>query len=287
MDPLDALVSAFSSVIETSHDLYAEHGGDPEPDSTAAIEVSTHDDELEKATGTPRPVFGAYADAESKLRALIDLISSFLVLIDHSDTTVGQVVVARAAIETAARMYWGLAIGYDYRERAARWLRERLRSIDEVGKLGKQPRLDMEQNGFSNGISEGAARAGLSVPGRPPAAIDLIWPLLTAAESPLEFDGIDREATMLLFYRSPSALTHGSPLGLQSHFAIPRDDESRRSTRVESIETTLILMAAMLNGFANAHGALIALYGWNPDRIRKTQGDAAHRLSLTLHDVRS
>lgn len=287
MDTIDPLASAFSSVIAASHDLYAEHGGDPAPDSTAANEVGTYDKDLEEATGTPRPVFGAYADAEGKLRSLIDLMSSFSVLMDNSDTSVGQVVVARAAIETAARMYWGLAVGYDHRERAARWLRERLRSIDEVGKLGKQARLDMEESGFAMSISEGAARAGLNVPGPPPAAIDLIWPLLTAAESPLEFDGIDREAATLLFYRSPSASTHSSPLGLRAHFANPGEDESRRFTRPESIEATLILMAAMLNGLANAHGTLIALYGWDPARIRKAQDDTAHRLSSALQDVRS
>lgn len=286
MATFDPLVASFGSVIAASHDLYVEHSGEPAPDSTAASEVNMHDDELEAATGTPHPVFGAYADAEGKLRALIDLMSSFSVLAGHEDTSVGQVVVARAAIETAARMYWGLAVGYDYRERASRWLRERLRSIDEVGKLGKQARLEMDQNALAKGISVGATRAGLNVPGPPPAAIDLIWSLLTAAESPLGFDGIDREAAMLLFYRSPSASTHGSPLGLGVHFANPADDESRRLTRPGSIEATLILRAAMLNGFANAHGALIALYGWDSTGIRKALGHAAQRLLAALQDVR-
>ena len=115
-------------MITASHDLYAEHSGEPAPDSTAASEVNIHDDELGAATRTPRPVFGAYADAEGKLRALIDLISSFSVLAGHEDTSVGQVVVARAAIEAAARMYWGLAATTTENERpvgfengSARW----------------------------------------------------------------------------------------------------------------------------------------------------------------------
>jgi len=92
---------------------------------------------------------------------------------------------------------------------------------------------------------------------------------------------------MLLFYRSPSASTHGSPIGLRAHFADPVDDESRRFTRADSIEATLILMAAMLNGFANAHGALMALYGWDLTRIRKAQVEAAYRLSSALQELRS
>jgi hypothetical protein len=287
METLGSLASTFNSMIAASQDLYAEHGGEPAPDSTAAMEVSGHDVHLAEVTGTPRPVFGAYTDAEDKLRALIDLTSSFSVLVVNSNMSVGQVVVARAAIETAARMYWGLAVGYDYRERAARWLRERLRSIDEVAKLGKQARLDMEESRFAVDILEGAARAGLAVRGPPPAAIDLIWPLVTARQSPLEFDGIDREAAMLLFYRSPSALTHGSPHGLRAYFANPGDDESRRFTRSESIETSLVLMAGLLNGFANAHGALVALYGWDATGIGEAQSHAAQRLSSALEHARS
>ena len=79
-------------------------------DPLAALEVATHDESLSDATGMPSPVFGAYADAEAKLRSLNDLVRSFTLLLASPDVHMGQIIVARAAIETAARMQWGLAV---------------------------------------------------------------------------------------------------------------------------------------------------------------------------------
>jgi hypothetical protein len=286
-DALGDLASALKSMIAASHELYAENAGEPAPSSTAAMEVEEHDQHLAEVSGTPRPVFGAYVDAEAKLRALIDLASSFSILVVDANTSVGQVVLARAAIETAARMYWGLAVGHDYRERASRWLRERLRTIHEVTKFGRQARLDMEESRLARDISEGARQAGLNVPGPPPAAIDLIWPLVTATESPLEFDGVDRETAMLLLYRTPSAVIHGAPHGVRAHFRDPKDDQSRRSTNFQSVEGSLFLIAGLLNGFANAHGALISLYGWDATRLVEAESAAAQTLSAALQYTRS
>lgn len=285
METLTSFASALDSIIVASNELYEANFGEPAPGSTAATDVALHDEQLAESTGTPRPVFGTYADAEAKLRALIDLTSSFSALVTVPNTNVGRVVVARSAIETAARMYWSLAVGSDYRERTARWLRERLRSIEEVSKFGEQSRIDMNESGFAKDITDGAKRAGLNVQGPPPAAIDLVWPLVSAPESPLKFDGIDREAAMFFFYRSPSATTHGSTHGLQVHFASPMEDESRRQTASESIESSLILMAGLFNGFANAHGALIALYGWDATVMRDVQSEVAQRFSNALLEL--
>ncbi len=156
----------------------------------------------------------------------------------------GQIIVARAAIETAARMQWGLAVDYDHRERAARWLRERLRLIEEVAKFGTEARSEMErQGGVSNQIIDGAKNAGLVVPGPPPSAIDLVWPLLSAADSPLRFDGLDRETAMLLFYRIPSAPTHAATHGIVTHLFGPQSEPSKRGTAAAPLEQTVILTA--------------------------------------------
>ncbi len=287
METLDSLGSALISVVAASDAMYYENAGQPAATSTAALEVDAHDQALAAATGTEHPLFGAYADAEAKLRSLNDLIRSYVLLLPIADVNVGQIVIARAAIETAARVYWGLAIDCGYRERAARWLRERLRSIEEIAQLGSEPREEMARQAYASQIKEGAKSAGLGVTGPPPAAIDLLWPLLNAAKSPLRIEGIDRETTMLLFYRSPSAPTHGAPHGIALHFADPESEPSRRATRASPLEQTLILMAGVLNGYVNAHGALVTLYGWDVSQFNLATTRAAQELSAALQVARS
>jgi hypothetical protein len=203
MEPLDSLAFALMSVVMASDEIYAENDGRPTVTSSAALEVAAHDESFAVATGTERPLFGAYADSEAKAHSLNDLVRSFVLLLPNADVNVGQIVIARAAIEIAARLYWGLAVEGDYRERGARWLRERLRAIDEISKFGSDAREKMERQGSVAQIKEGARNAGLSVTGPPPAAIDLVWPLLSVANSPLFIEGLDRETAMLLFYRNP------------------------------------------------------------------------------------
>jgi len=268
-------------VVSASDALYYETAGQPAQSSIAALEVASHDEALAVATGTVHPLSGAYADAEAKLRALNDLVRSFTLLLPAPGVNVGHVVIARAAIETAARMRWALAAEDDYRERAARWLRERLRSIEEISKYGPNMRRDMESNAAQ--IRKGAQDAGLSVPGPPPAAIDLVWPLLNSPNLPLQIDGLDKATAMVLFYRSPSAPMHGASHGVARHFADPRSDPSTRATRPEPLEQTILTMAALLNAHASAHGALTTLYGWDPS-IPNMANQAAAECLLAAHD---
>jgi len=138
VEPLDLLGSALVAVVESSDAIYDENAGEPAPTSTVASEVLAYDQELTVVNGIDRPLFRAYAHAESTLRSLNDLVRSYVVLLVSSEVNVGEVVVARAAVETAARIYWGLAIEGDYRERAARLLGERLRTIEEIAKFTLQ-----------------------------------------------------------------------------------------------------------------------------------------------------
>jgi hypothetical protein len=267
--------------------MYHENAGEPAPMSTAAAEVEAHDKELTIATGTDRPLRGAYSDAESKLRSLNDLLRSYVLLLMSTDVYVGEVVVARAAIETAARIYWGLAVEDGYRERAARWLRERLRLIEEIAKFSTEARVEMERQDSVSQIKAGAQRAGLRATGPPPAAIDMVWPLLTAAEGRLRIEGLDRETAMFLFYRSPSAPAHGALHGTAPHFADPDFEPSRRATGPAPLEQTVILMSGVLNGYDNAHRALVTLYGWEASLINTAMDSAARCLMTTLEVARS
>jgi len=88
---------------------------------------------------------------------------------------------------------------------------------------------------------------------------------------------------MLLFYRSPSAPTHGAPHGIALHFADPESEPSRRATRLAPLEQTLILMAGVLNGYVNAHGALVTLYGWDVSQFNLAT-TRAQELSAALCD---
>ncbi len=287
METLDSLGSALIAVVAASDAMYNENAGEPAATSTAALEVDAYDEPLAAATGTERPLFGAYCDAEAKLRSLNDLVRSYALLLALADVNVGQVVIARAAIETSARMYWGLAIDGDYRERATRWLRERLRSIEEIAKLSSDAREEMERQASASQIKEGAKNAGLGVTGPPPVAIDMLWPLLSAANSLLCIEGLDRETAMLLFYRSPSSPTHGALHGIALHFVDPKSEPSRRATRAAPLEQTLILMAGVLNGYVNAHGALVTLYGWDVSQFNLATATAARQLSAALQAARS
>ena len=129
--------------------------------------------------------------------------------------------------------------------RASRWLRERLRLIKEVAKIwnGSSIGDGKTSGGVSNQIIDGAKNAGLVVPGPPPSAIDLVWPLLSAADSPLRSDGLDRETAMLLFYRIPSAPTHAATHGIVTHLFGPQSEPSKRGTAAAPLEQTVILTA--------------------------------------------
>ncbi len=73
MGPPESLASALTSLVVASDATYNDNLGEPTATSLAALEVATHDESLSDATGMPSPVFGAYADAEAKLRSLNDL----------------------------------------------------------------------------------------------------------------------------------------------------------------------------------------------------------------------
>ena len=118
MNTPDALADLLVSIVQTSDAIYHNAGPDPLPDSIAATEVAKHDRVLEAATGTYRPVFGAYADAEAKLRVLNDLVRSFALIVADPTVNVGHIAIGRVVIETAGRTYWGLATSGDHTDRA-------------------------------------------------------------------------------------------------------------------------------------------------------------------------
>lgn len=262
MDQISSLITALNHVVDSSDSLYRDYGGAPAEDSLAWREVSEHDEEIENSTGLSRPLFGAYADAEYKLCAINDLMRSFTSLVANSEVNLGEMVVARSVIEVAARMHWGLATTDDYLERASRWLREWIRIIAEAKKLGSVPRAFVEELGNETLIRQGAVQAGLNVPGPPPGAIDLVWEVLSATPSPLRFHGLTREELVAVFYRNLSAVTHGTSLGVHSHIVEPGADASIRST-TSGASDVLTLIAGVLTAYANAHGALAELYGWD------------------------
>jgi len=83
--------------VDLTDTIYAANHGQPAELSTAAQEVEQFDLELEAATGPPAPLFGAYFDAEAKMRALNDLVRSAATLLARDDTSVGYVNAFRAA----------------------------------------------------------------------------------------------------------------------------------------------------------------------------------------------
>jgi hypothetical protein len=273
MEQIFSLITALNHVVESSDSLYQDYAGAPAEDSRAWLEVSEHDGELENATGLSRPLFGAYADAEYKLCVINDLVRSFTELVATSEVNLGEMVVARSAIEVAARLYWELAATDDYRESASRWLREWLRIIAEAEKLGSVPRTFVEELGNETLIRQGAVQAGLNVPGPPPAAMDLVWEVLSASPGPLRFHGLTREELVAVFYRNLSAVAHGSSLGTQSHISEPGTGAAIRSTTSNPADV-LTLISGVLTAYANAHGALAELYGWDSSSMNAAIDEA-------------
>jgi len=278
MEQIFSLIAGLDSVIDASDLLYQKYDGAPTENSKALLEIIDHDEELAVSTGLPRPLFGAYADAEFKLRLLNDLVRSFTSLATKSEINFGEMVVARSTIEVAARMRWGLAISDQYPERASRWLRERLRIIGEAKKLGSVPRAQVEEFGNEAVIIDAAVRAGLNVPGPPPGAIDLVGLLMSNTSDALRFQGLNREELVAIFYRKLSAVTHGSSLGIQSQLIDPRNETSPRSSTSDPAEL-LTLIAGVLIAYVNAHGALTELYGWDASPIETISISTAVRIN--------
>ena len=277
MEQIVQLISALNSVVDSSDSMYRAYACAPAEDSLACREVLEHDEELASTTRMPTPLFGAYVDAEFKLHLLNDLVRSFTSLVAKTDVNLGEMVIARSVIEVAARMHWGLAFNDDYRERASRWLREWLR-IAETKKLGEDPLVFVEGLGNEMLIREGAASAGLNVPGPPPGTIDLVWMVMTAKPGQLRFQGLKREDVVAVFYRKLSAVTHGSMLGVHPQFADPRADTSYRSTASRPSEI-LTLIAGVLTAYANALERGDDLYGWDSSSMKSAIDEAVDEIN--------
>jgi hypothetical protein len=222
-----------ADVVDLSDVIYAANQGQPAERSSATQEVEQFDLEFEAARGPPAPLFGAYFDAEGKMRALNDLGRSAATLVVHYDTNVGYVVSLRAAVETAARLYWVLAPDGGHLDRAGRFLRERLRLIGEVSKFNAEARAAMSV--IEAEVLAGASCAGISVPNLP-AAVDLIADVVTRP-GVLVLEGIDRGEAAAMFYRLPSAPTHAAVHGVAQHYADTRHHPTARRTTAESWET--------------------------------------------------
>lgn len=266
-------------VVEVSDSIYAANGGEPSETSDARLEVDEYDDALAEQTRSPGPVFGAYVDAEGKLRSLNDLARSGAIVLHYSGTSVGYATLMRAAIETAARLYWILAPSGDHNDRAARFMSERLRTVSEVSKFDDEARAEMKA--FEREIREGAASAGLDVPGPPPPAIDLIVELLSQ-HGALTLDGMSRAEIGTMFYRLPSARAHAAMHSSAIHHQDPRADPDRRMTKPGPWEQTLLLTSGWFSGYATAHRALLVLYGWDSRRWDTAATEVAERLVAAL-----
>ena len=283
LDPA-CLADLIFRIVELSDAIYAAHHGTPGDDSVATREVEEFDDALAEETATPGPLFGAYAVAEGKLRTLNDLSRSAAILLPARGTSVGYVNVMRAAVETAARLHWTLASSGDHRDRAARLMRERLRTVSEISKFDDEAREAMKE--YESEIRGGAARAGLDVPGPPPPAIDLIVELLSS-DGVLVLDGLSRAEIAAMFYRLPSAPTHAAMHGIAVHHEDPSINPDERMTQPPPWEQTLLLTSGWFSGYATAHRGLLALYGWDCRAWDAAATDLAQKLVEALAVERS
>jgi len=272
------LAEMFIDTVDLSDTIYTANHGQPSELSIAAQEVEQFDTELEAATGPPAPLFGAYFDAEGKMRSLNDLVRSAATLLARDDTSVGYVNALRAALETAARLYWVLAPDGGHLDRAGRFLRERLRSISEISKFNAQTRNAMSE--IETKVLEGADRAGIPIPD-PPTAVDLIADLVTRP-GVLSLEGIDRGEAAAMFYRLPSAPTHGAVHGLAMHYADPSHDPTARRTTAEPWEHTLAVGGGLYAGYTTTHRALLVLYGWDATDWDRHVRASAQRISKAL-----
>lgn len=282
LDPV-SLAALLRETIDLSDAIYAAHNGNPADASIASREVEEFDNLIAENTGPPGPLFGAYADAEAKLRSLNDLVRSASILLPQSGTSVGWSNVMRAAVETAARLHWILAPDEDHRERAARFLRERLRTVSEISKFDDEARQEMR--GYEDEVRAAAGRAGLHVPGPPPAAVDLIVDLMNR-DGVLTLSGLNRSEVAVMFYRLPSAPTHAAMHGLAVHHGDPRNDPERRMTKPAPWEQVLLLAGGLFAGYACAHRALLKLYGWDHSEWDETTAALGQRLVDALDAAR-
>lgn len=222
-----------------------------------------------------RPVENAYSGALLLVIAAEDLIGAMcrLALMDEA-TVFGYVVLARAALEHAARAFWLLEPGIEPKLRIARHQTQRIASFAELKRL---PPDSIDRGLMKERLDEIYAEANrlgfrrISQKGKPthveepmPSATSLVRDLMRGP------DGDPWGGTL---YSIWSATAHGTLYSLQTSLD-SMDEPDTHALRVSSDEVNLVL-AGVITGYM----ALVQRYrpqlGWADDRWDKLRVGAA------------
>jgi hypothetical protein len=265
------LCDAVLDIADTHRRDCEAHDFEPAPGSIAAIEDAEVEDR-ERALGGA-PAFEArqvgamqLAAAEDCVRALVRLV------VDDEPVIVADKVVARAAIEAAARAKWLLDPKLDRRTRIERDLTERLASLWDQRLLGPATEPDLSRR--RDEILDQARRAGF-VPMLPrkqaphvgsprPKATSVMIALFDHPEAGAEDENLGRLMQSFL-----SMFVHSSSGGLMSavlqEHAVAIDAERTSAPLGNTSAMVNILTGVVGMAYLEAAEAHRRLMGWDVD----------------------
>lgn len=200
-------------------------------------------------------VSGNYFIGQRHLQASAGHAESFVRLIEIEAGAFGPQALVRASLEASARVKWLLDSQISLMERVVRGLAERLKSLEELRKLAREPQQQTSVDTRLQAIYGFAQRVGISMRPRPPAT-ELIDDLFDVA-------GIGAPS-----FRDLSFAVHGQLPGLIAEMALNDPD-----VRLESVLRDYIPAASPVQlgtllflGTINAIDAERVFFGWEPTK---------------------
>lgn len=217
-----------------------------------------------------QPIATAHSVAAAYFTAASDHLRSLQILASDDTQAMGALVVARSALEAAARAWWLFDPAIDVGERTARGLNEKLLSLQRQLQFPDETRTREDGDEQTRRIVAGAEAYGVKVRRRkkseellgigaaPPSATEVVDALIRSALG---------KAVGGHVYRYYSALAHPTAYGILDHLRLEPDARTpmglrygRLMRREDAIESALIFA---LLAYHELLGRVVALYGWD------------------------
>jgi hypothetical protein len=297
--------STLDHLIDTSRSLADERGRLPDADSRGMRERAAG---LRFAADQPwgsDPASWPQELANVILFGGEDQAKTMIHALQHRTTPVyGHIVLARSAIEHAAKAYWLLDPRASVKLRIARGMNERLHTLAETIRLplpadehrkARQRRAEIWERAKPLGFQKVSANGKpyRERKGKPdgPWTLDEPRPPQTVLVKKLFGTKGDRELGAIL-YSYFSAVAHGNIFGLSQSLSreLPHDagalSESEAAVYTSSDAVVTVLSGVAL-GLANAYERRNEFFGWNSDAFSDAYAEALSIGVRKLQDIRA
>jgi hypothetical protein len=262
---------ALVGLLDEAESLRQRWGSLPDAHSQAMAEVAAESEYRGESPWGDDPVQQAHNLGQLLLVGADDLARSTCKLLQQGDAPVfAHVVLARSALEHAARAWRLLDPTVRVRQRIARGMNERLFSLSQQAMLPSDPEVKRRARDRIRSILGEAERVGLRrLPSRPriPAYLEEARPSSTELVRRLLESGSDRELGKLI-YAYFSAVTHGTAFGLSQSVDRDMATASGRLGATQgavytSSQGVCTVLTGLVLGFAKAMDARNELFLWD------------------------